>query len=66
MIYYKDKLQLNQINKITVKMLEDFKKSPNYDKLLIEYKKEINYWTNEYPSQILGWEDDGGFYSRKS
>jgi len=60
MIYYYDSSQIKEINKNTLKFFKNLTKNSNYDNMLIEYKKENKYWTEDYPTQLLNWADDGG------
>jgi len=60
MIYYYDSSQLREINKNTFKLIKNLTNASDYDKIVKEYKKEERYWTEEYPTQLLQWVDDGG------
>jgi len=57
MSYFKDPVQMQQITKSAKKALIDFD--------IETYKKELNYWADQYPIQIQVWEDDGGVITKE-
>lgn len=57
MPYFKDPIQMQQINKSAKKVLIDFDTE--------KYQKELNYWADQYSVQLQIWEDDGGFITKE-
>lgn len=57
MSYFKDPVQMQQITKNVKNVLIDFN--------IEQYQRELNYWADQYPTQIQVWEDDGGFIMKE-
>lgn len=57
MSYFKDPIQMQEITKNAKKVLINFDTE--------KYHKELKYWTDQYPTQLQIWEDDGGFITKE-
>lgn len=60
MIYYKDLIQIRELNKISLKTINNIKDGLPPQDEIENHQKEIKYWTEIYPLDLQVWEDDGG------